>query len=45
VDELYYLCEAEASTEHCEEAAKLLESCSRDFYKVQLYPRTHLNAS
>ena len=35
VDELYYLCEAETSAEHCEEAAKLLESCSRDFFKVR----------
>ena len=34
VDELYVLCEAETSIEHCEEAAKLLESCGRDFVKL-----------
>ena len=34
VDELYYMCEAEGSVEHCEEASKVLESCSRDFRKL-----------
>ena len=34
VDELYYMCEAEGSVEHCEEASKVLESCSRDFQKL-----------
>jgi len=34
VDELYYLCEAEGSRAHCEEAKKLLSSCARDFTKL-----------
>ncbi|CAM9105016.1 unnamed protein product [Choristocarpus tenellus] len=34
VDELYYLCEAEGSTRHCNEAADLLDGCGRDFRKL-----------
>eukprot|EP00968_Pinguiococcus_pyrenoidosus_P027686 scaffold7403_cov277-Pinguiococcus_pyrenoidosus.AAC.16 len=34
VDELYYFCEAEGSVSHCEEAAKALHSCGRDFDKL-----------
>jgi hypothetical protein len=37
VDELYFVCEAESSLEHSEEAARLLESCKRDFTKVRAW--------
>lgn len=34
VDELYYLCEAEGSIDHCREAAALISVCERDFIKL-----------
>lgn len=34
VDELYWVCEAESSHDQSLEAARLLESCARDFHKV-----------
>jgi len=35
MDELYWVCEAESSMEQSKEAAKLLESCARDFTNVR----------
>ncbi|ETV75222.1 hypothetical protein, variant 2 [Aphanomyces astaci] len=34
VDELYCMCELESSTSHCEDAARVLQSCHDDFIKL-----------